>query len=97
LSGADLENINRDKVLDFLYNHTYVHHVTNISETRVFSSIENTEEIIDRSMNFTEIIDKFTTLRKDQFENEEEKDEFKSFCLECETEFNDKYVSSETD
>ena len=71
--------------------------MANISETRVFSSVQNEDEIIDRSMNFGDIIDKFIDLRKNQFESDDEKIEFKNFSLECERDFNNKYVSSETD
>src|SRR5690606_21135955 len=73
LTGAELENVDRDKVYSYLLNNLGAHHICGFSEMRTLSSIEiNPEDLFDNTMEIGDTINKWAETRA-HFEDEQER------------------------
>src|SRR5690606_6157591 len=92
LTGAELENVDRDKVHSYLLNNLNVHHICGFSEVRTLSSIEiNPEDLFDNTMEIGDTINKWAETRA-HFENDQEREEFKAAAHEVRLAYEDKYL-----
>jgi exonuclease SbcD len=93
LNGPDLENVDRDKVESYLRNNLEIHHLCGFSESRSISSIQiNPEDTFDNSMKVDETINKWAETR-DHFEDDQERDEFKTAAKEVWSQYKEKYLT----
>lgn len=93
LNGPDLENVDRDKVESYLRNNLEIHHLCGFSESRSISSIQiNPEDTFDNSMKVDETINKWAETR-DHFEDDQERDEFKTAAKEVWNQYKEKYLT----
>lgn len=91
LNGTDLENVQRDKVELYLYNNLEIHNLSNFSESRTISNIQiNPEDVFDNTMEITQSINKWVDTR-DIFDNETDKNKFRSYAHEIRVEYEEKY------
>jgi DNA repair exonuclease SbcCD nuclease subunit len=79
---GDVDNIDRNKVSEFLYKKLNVHHICKISESRIISSIVPEA---GKLINTNNGLKTSVKLYKSQltFKNEEEKDLYEKFSNEC--------------
>jgi len=92
LNGAELENVQRDKVEDYLYNNLETHHLCGFSESRSISTIQiNPEDAFDNTMEVTQSINKWAETR-DHFEDEHERAAFKAAAHDTFKEYEEKYL-----
>lgn len=90
LGGIDQENIDREKIEDYLYNHIGIHHICNISESRALFEIEiNPEDSFDSAMEIGHSINKWAETRE-FFESDDEREKFKKIAHECLIDFESK-------
>ena len=93
LNGAELENVDRDKVESYLKNNLEVHHICGFTEMRCVSAIQiDPEDVFDNTMEIDQSINKWADTRKNIFENESEREEFKKAAHEVRLEYEDKYL-----
>ena len=92
LNGAELENVDRDKVESYLKNNLEVHHICGFAETRCVSVIQiDPDDVFDNTMEIDQSINKWADTRE-IFENESEREEFKKAAHEIRFEYEDKYL-----
>lgn len=93
LNGTELENVDRDKVESYLKNNLEVHHICGFTEMRCVSVIQiDPEDVFDNTMEIDQSINKWADTRKNIFENESEREEFKRAAHEIRLEYEDKYL-----
>lgn len=92
LNGSELDNVDRDKVESYLRNNLEIHHICGFSEARTISAIQiNPEDSFDNSMKVDETINKWAETR-DHFEDEQERNEFKTAAKEIWNKYKEKYL-----
>jgi DNA repair exonuclease SbcCD nuclease subunit len=92
LNGAELENVDRDKVESYLKNNLEVHHICGFTEMRCISAIQiDPEDVFDNTMEIDQSINKWADTRKNIFDNDSEREEFKKAAHEIRLEYEDKY------
>lgn len=92
LNGAELENIDREKVEAYLKNNLEVYHICGLTETRLVSTIQiDPEDAFDNTMEIGQSINKWADTRKGVFENDAEREAFKAAAHEVRLEYEDKY------
>ena len=89
LTGSDLENVDREKVEEYLYSKLNVHHICGFSESRNISNIQiNPEDSFD-NMGVKASIKKWASTRE-QFEDDDERNAFQAAAVEICEEYEDK-------
>ena len=92
LNGAELENVDRDKVESYLKNNLEVYHICGFSETRLVSVVQiDPEDEFDNTMEISQSINKWADTRKGVFDTDDEREVFKTFAHEVRLEYEDKY------
>ncbi len=92
LNGPDLESVDREKVENYLRDHLEVHHICGFSETRSISTIQIApEDAFDNTMEIAQTINKWADTR-DHFEDDWEREAFKSAAHEVRQQYEDKYL-----
>jgi DNA repair exonuclease SbcCD nuclease subunit len=87
--ASDVENVNRQKVTDFIYNKLNAHYICHFSETRTINSISiDKESMIDVSMNAESAIRQFFNTVKEI--SDEDKERACALALQINAEFDDK-------
>jgi DNA repair exonuclease SbcCD nuclease subunit len=90
LGGETVPNVERDKVQAYLCGKLKASHICTFSETRNLSVVALDEsQMLDKSMSVPMTIDKFADSR-DDFDDEEQKQEFKELALDCNREYEEK-------
>jgi exonuclease SbcD len=92
LNGPDLESVDKEKVESYLKDHLEIHHMCSYSESRTISAIQiDPEDAFDNTMEIAQTINKWAETR-DHFEDEQERDEFKTAAHEIRQAWEDKYL-----
>lgn len=92
LNGGELDNVDRDKIELYLKENLEVHHICGFSETRSISSIQiDPEDAFDNTMEIAQTINKWAETRG-FFDDEEEREFFKSAAHEVRKEYEEKYI-----
>jgi exonuclease SbcD len=92
LNGAELANVDREKVESYLKNNLEVYHICGFSETRAISVIQiDPSDAFDNTMELSQSINKWADTR-DIFENDSERETFKAAAHEIRQEYEDKYL-----
>lgn len=92
LNGSELDNVDRDKIESYLRNNLEIHHLCGFSEARTISAIQiDPEDAFDNSMNVDDTINKWAETR-DHFEDDQERDEFKTAAKEIWNKYKEKYL-----
>jgi DNA repair exonuclease SbcCD nuclease subunit len=91
LNGAELENVDREKVELYLKNNLEVQHICGFSETRSVSAIQiDPEDAFDNTMEISHSINKWADTRQ-IFEDDNEREEFKMAAHEIRSEYEEKH------
>lgn len=70
-----------------------MHHICGFTEMRCVSAIQiDPEDVFDNTMEIDQSINKWADTRKNIFENESEREEFKKAAHEVRLEYEDKYL-----
>jgi DNA repair exonuclease SbcCD nuclease subunit len=92
LNGSELNNVDRKKIELYLRNNLEIHHLCGFSESRNISAIQiNPEDSFDNSMKMEDTINKWAETR-DHFNDDQERDEFKTAAKEIWNKYKDKYL-----
>jgi exonuclease SbcD len=92
LNGSELDNVDRDKIESYLRNNLEIHHLCGFSEARTISTIQiDPEDAFDNSMKVDDTINKWAETR-DHFEDDQERDEFKTAAKEIWNKYKEKYL-----
>lgn len=92
LNGPELENVDRDKIESYLKNNLDVHHLCGFSEARSVSTIQiNPEDSFDNTMKVEDTINKWADTRE-HFENDQERDEFRTVAVGVWQQYKEKYL-----
>jgi len=92
LNGAELENVDRDKVESYIINNLEAYHICGFSEIRSVSVIQiDPEDVFDNTMEISQSINKWADTR-DVFDNDSEREEFKAAAHEIRMEYEGKYL-----
>jgi DNA repair exonuclease SbcCD nuclease subunit len=91
LNGAELENVDQEKVKSYILNNLEAYHICGFSEIRAVSVIQiDPEDVFDNTMEISQSINKWADTR-DVFEDDVEREEFKTFAHEIRMEYEGKH------
>ena len=92
LNGPDLENVDREKIESYILNNLEAYYVCGFGEMRCISAIQiDPEDVFDNTMEIDQSINKWADTRKNIFDNDSEREEFKKAAHEIRLEYEDKY------
>jgi exonuclease SbcD len=93
LNGPELENVDKGKIDSYIYNNLEAYYICGFIEMRSISVMQiDPEDVFDNTMEINQSINKWADTRKNIFDSEIEREEFKNAAHEVRLEYEDKYL-----
>jgi DNA repair exonuclease SbcCD nuclease subunit len=91
LNGSDVENVQREKIEQYLYEHLKIYHISDFTETRLISAIQlDPDEMFDNTISVSQAINKWADSKKELFDSDEQKEKFKALANSIRQQYEEK-------